>query len=296
MQPALLDLRFTLIAGDSYIDIAQGLSVCNRRLYRQGMNYAVSHIEVRASAPGTLQFAVAGNTWVVHNAWKKMQRCWIEQQSNTRDEECGVGEGIKPRWEDFKVYLDDTQAGGSTLTPMDGDGAGVGNAAIGLGEWDYSKIVWNDDGTVREPFLHIIGGSTVASTVGLITEYERSRSYQSTNASNVLVPDGASDSIYARLHGSDDTYQEIIENMEDDNSSPPYDNDDYVGNTTNGDEPMLVGMTAIEIGTLQGAPVGGFLAQCGLVKVWNGTGANVDCILHLVPGNYKGCLAEPMGQ
>jgi len=44
MQPAQTVLTYTAPDGVSYIDIAEGLSQCNRRAYSQGMEYAVGKV------------------------------------------------------------------------------------------------------------------------------------------------------------------------------------------------------------------------------------------------------------
>jgi len=77
MQPAQTVLSYDCPDGVSYIDIAEGLSKVNRRAYRQGMEYAVGKIVFAYGAnPAAvmnvnLACLTAGNTWVVHNAWKE---------------------------------------------------------------------------------------------------------------------------------------------------------------------------------------------------------------------------------
>ena len=77
MQPAQTVLSYYIGNGTSYIDIAQGLSQVNRRSYRQGMEYAVGKVSFHyvanptAVLNTTIDAYTAGNTWVVHNAWKK---------------------------------------------------------------------------------------------------------------------------------------------------------------------------------------------------------------------------------
>lgn len=89
-QPAHRVLSFNVPAGESYIDIASALSKVNRRLYRQGMQYAIQKIEYSFVAPTDsvtsqhLTAYAAGDTWVVHNAWKKAQAVWLAQQRRTR--------------------------------------------------------------------------------------------------------------------------------------------------------------------------------------------------------------------
>ena len=86
----------------------------------------------------------------------------------------------------------------------------------------------------------------------------------------------------------------------------PYNHDDYPGNDTNSDAPWVQEMQVATAG-LPNATLDGFVAQCGLLKfelkAFDASGSAVDlgsslinCFVHLVPGSYKGVLAEPMGQ
>ncbi len=85
VQPAQRTLLYLMSDGDQWIDIASDLSKVNRRAYRQGMQYAIGKVEFAfAGKPGnadiiSLAAMTAGDTWVVHNAWKKAQAHWLQQ-------------------------------------------------------------------------------------------------------------------------------------------------------------------------------------------------------------------------
>jgi len=308
MQPAHRVLSYLCADGASYIDLAQDLSKINRRLYSQGMSYAVGSIDFMFAAdPGAIisvaaRVSTAGDTWTVHNAWKKAEAHWTAQQRRARRM---IGQSAKPTWEDFKVYLDDAHrsAGNETLIDINGD-------AVGSGEWDYSKLLWEaDDNSIDEMYLHLIGGDVGASGTpalgdwGLILGYQESRS--TVQATDPELPADYSNNMYAKLATDEDLVaDEVASNMEDENDQPPYDHDDYVGNDTNADWPMFQHLAVASVGQPHGI-MPGFVAQCGLLRVDTasilangaaGDAPNVLLNIHLVPGGYKGVLAEPMGQ
>jgi len=304
MQPAQTVLTYTIPDGVSYIDIAEGLSQVNRRAYRQGMEYAVGKVTFGFQGNPVqilnvqLFCQTAGNTWSVHNAWKKAYSVWIKQQRRARRL---VGQSAKPTWEDFKVYLDDAHRAGTKLGVLAGDGG-----AVGTGEWDYSKLVHVDDAEASfdEWYLHIIGGHVADTDKGLILAYQRSRA--TVQAEDPDLPAEYSSNMYAQLAEDVDLAAgEVAENMEDENDEPPYDQDDYPGSDTNSDAPwqqqFAIASTALPVGT-----VPGFVAQCGLIKFELNAHAPADgsdttapstvAMVHLVPGSYKGVMAAPMGQ
>ena len=56
IEPAQRALMFQLPAGASYVDLAHALSKCNRRAYRQGMQYAVDKVVFTFNGHATASF------------------------------------------------------------------------------------------------------------------------------------------------------------------------------------------------------------------------------------------------
>ncbi len=304
VQPAQRVLSFSLPGGDSYVDIADCLSKVNRRAYRQGMKYAIGKIEfgfvVNQSQISVVVLGVktAGDTWVVHNAWKKAQAHWLQQQRRARRL---IGAGAKPAYEDFKVYLDDAHRAGTVCLCVDSE-----NDAVGSGEWEYSVFhVEAEDHSIAEYALHIIGGDVGSTDKGLILAYQNSRA--TVQAENPDLPTEYSANLYAQLADDlDDVAAHVADDMEDENDEPPYDRDDYTGNDTNADHPWIQELQVASAG-LPNATLDGFVAECGLLKfelnAFDANGSPVDLgqsltnvYVTLVPGSYKGVMAKPMGQ
>ena len=317
IEPAVTTMWYTVGTGDSYIDLAKDLSAINRRLYRQGYVYAVQDIQLgmmagmRATDIAQFSFSVVPNTYMTHNAWAKAFRAWRRQQKEITDH---LGP-ISGKWADFKVYLDDSMEDGTILTPTSGDGA-----AISTGEWEHSKLVFDDDGTEREFKMHMIGSSNLTDTneesgIALIEEYADSRAYPNEEPA---VLGAASNTIYAKLMGTDEMSDMLVDNAESDNDLPPYDVDDYYGGAANGDASHPVAIAAVS-GTESVLRIPGFIAPCGLIKVAvnelrlvEGGDANANLTsqsvyavhtseqavigITVAVGPYRGVLATPMGQ
>ena len=305
MQPAQTVLSYFVGNGNSYLDIAEGLSKVNRRAYRQGMEYAVGKVtfgyQANPQAILNVQLNVhtAGDTWSVHNAWKKAFAHWTAQQRRARRL---IGESAKPTWEDFKVYLDDSHRGGTIVQCLAGD-----ESPVSSGEWDYSRLLWEaDDASIDEVYMHLIGGDlgSPPTDFGLILGYQQSRA--TVQPEDPDLPAEYSLNMYTRLAQDQDAVaDEVAQNMEDENDQPPYDHDDYPGTDANSDAAWLQ-----EFGVAApGAPMAvlpGFVAQCGLIKLHLTAHAVADGAVtsgvtslvqvHLMPGNYKGVAALPMGQ
>ena len=318
IEPAVTQLLYLVPDGTSYIDLAKDLSKVNRRLYRQGMTYVIQDVQVglasgmKASDVWTCAFSTSGNSWIVHNAWKKGFAAWRKQTREITD-----SIGIEGKWSDFKVYLDDSMEDGTILEPYAGD-----NAVYQAGEWEHSKLVFDDDGTEREFKMHLIGSSNLADTneesgIGLIQEYADSRSRVRATPSSESE---ASDTIYAKLlgHASDELTDMMVDNVEGDNDSPPYDIDDYPGGAANADAPVPVRFGSVS-GTQTTTTMGGFIVPCGLLKLFTaesaldtngfladastangvyaqGTAATAAVLVTVASGPYRGVLAAPMGQ
>lgn len=327
IEPAVTQLLYMVPDGTSYIDLAKDLSMINRRLYRQGMSYVVQDVQfgigigMRASDVTSLTFSVAGNSWIVHNAWKKAFNVWREQQKKVTD----ALPGTQGKYADFKVYLDDTMEDGTILTPFAGDGANYTG-----GDWDHSRFVFDDDGTERHFKMHLIGTTNLTDTnaesaIGLIHEYSHSR--PNVHISSPDVEAELSDTIYAKLLGTDEMSDILVDQVETFNDVPPYDQDEFPGGETNADAAVPVRFGSVS-GTQTTTSLGGFVAQCGLIKVYNSlsqlsinpgvhmetnagattdhpgplsiyaatTGVTTPIIITLAPGPYRGVLAAPMGQ
>lgn len=312
IEPAVTQLMYDLPDGTSYIDLAKDLSQVNRRLYRQGYTYVVQDIQMHSviglkmTDVSLLEFATAGNSFMVHNAWKKAFAAWRKQVRDNIE-----NQSVQGKWADFKIYLDDVMEDSTILNPLAGDGA-----VYQAGEWAHSQLVFDDDGTERKFKMHLIGSSNLTDTnnesaIGLIEEYQRSR-----RTVQEYDPAGTefSDSIYAKLHGTDEMTDMIVDLVEGDNDQPPYDHDQYPGGDTNADAAVPTRILTCTGG--QGsAMVAGFIAPCGLIQVENSriiqngdflqdaAIVTVDAaseptrvIITMAAGPYRGVLAAPMGQ
>lgn len=315
IEPAATQLYYQIPNGSSYIDIARDLSRVNRRMYRQGMVYAVQDIQVvvatgmKSTDVLNVIFATIPNTWVSHNAWRKGFTTWRTQQNEFAD---GMGASLKGKWADFKVYLDDSMAGGTTLSPYAGD-----SGTWSTGEWAYSNFVYDDAGTTRSPTIHMIGTSTDDSAVGLIEAYADARNYPTSGPTNAAE---MATGFYSQFHtdDSDDLFEDLGNDLRDQNDLPPYDQNDYPGGATNGDAAIISRWTTVN--GAQGSVIApGFIAPCGLIHVSSfeqaldtngfladastangvyaiGSAPTVNVIVTLAPGPYRGVLATPMGQ
>ncbi len=88
------------------------------------------------------------------------------------------------------------------------------------------------------------------------------------------------------------------------NDEPPYSLDNYPGGALNAINPIATDFAVATIGS----PVGlmqPFVAQCGLIRftsvAFDATGSSVtapvlNVRINVMPGNYKGIAAVPMGQ
>jgi len=291
IEPAVLDLKFTTGgSGDKYIDIAKELSKVNRRLYRQGKTYYVAGATLTfagnldpAAHGQYVRIYAAPNSWIVHNAWKKAFAAWKGQQRLAINATSPNAQGT---WADFKVYLDDHHSGGTALPVLDGD-----NAAFSTGEWIYSLMLDEaDDNSLDEQTMHLVGPTVGSSAWGLVHEYQNSRTTVQTD--DPSIPNEASSGMYAQIAtDSNMVTDEVIQNMEADNDSPPYNATAYPGGDTNADcvHELAIGSTAGGLGATKG-----FQAPCGLIMIE--ASADVGVTLHLMPGNYRGVAATPMGQ
>lgn len=299
IQPAQRTLLFQLTpssgAASVNIDLAKCLSAVNRRLYRQGMQYLVESIHWHGTGMQNVSVAAhtLGDTWMVHNAWKKGFNIWKKQRAEALDHL----PGISGKWSDFKIEMDDVVTT-ATIDCVASDGG-----SIAPDEWALSQVFWDDDGTERSPTFTMIGSTDPTTKIGLIQEYHISRSRPQTGSPPVDAD--ASDSIYAKmLPMQDELSDALINDIEIDNDAAPYDATEMPGGDTVADAPyaqrIAVSAAASPVGYMDS-----FTAECGLLRL-NVASKNADfsaaddtpiaLFVTVAPGAYKGVAAVPMGQ
>ena len=316
MQPAVTDLSFKTTPGEAgishlwYVDTARALSRVNRRGYSQSRMYAYQGLtfiwKQNAAALATLEVkvATAGNTWVVHNAHVKGHALWNQMNELVLED----NPSIQGKWADFKIQLSDSVSGVRTLEVLDGAGT-----AYKAGEWDNSKYVMPQhevDPVTGLPIpaveltATLVGGDT-ASKRSLVQAYQESRATVQPTDPN--VPPGMSTSFFNLLTDSGSQEPELADVIEGENDEPPYDTNEYPGSATNADVACIVGYGAISPQEVDGR-IGGFVAPCGLVefqiKGFDAAGnaiadaamPEIELLLHVAPGMYKGVASVPMGQ
>ena len=265
--------------GEVYIDIAKAMSIVNRKLYRQQGLWHVHGVCTYADAqsatiplnkvgvPYTVSISGAPRNWVTRNALVKAFEKWKEQQSKAYN---ASSNSIKPKWQDFKVWLNENHRTSGDLLPISGHMFG-GTDVFTAGEWVRSKIVYelaDAAGAVvqAEPELHILGPDNGTTNKGLIVQYGDSRSL--VQSPDPLTPGNLSDNLYVISEGSlGDQIQEITQNMETDNDEPPYDQVTYPGGSTNGYEPILYSFGANSSTGKRKLTLNGFAAPNGLLEV-----------------------------
>ncbi len=264
-------------SGEVYIDIAKAMSMVNRKLYRQqGLwhvhgvcTYADSDLAAGGTigVPYTVAISGAPRTWVTRNALVKAFEKWKDQQKQAYD---AASTSIKPKWQDFKVWLNDNHRTTGDLIPTSGHMFG-GVDPYTAGEWVQSKIVYERvDGAGNvvqsEPELHILGPDNGTTNKGLIVQYGDSRAL--VQSPDPVTPGNLSTNIYTLSEGAlSAQLEEITENLETDNDEPPYDQITYPGGSSNGNEPLLYSFGANSSTAKRKLTLNGFAAPNGLLEI-----------------------------
>ncbi len=310
-----MNLHYQTGATNNWIDIAQGASIVNRRFYRQGMQYALSGISIQFESntevvAGNLRVETLPTTWVFSNAWHKFFAAWKKQQDEALEE----SESVRAAFNDFKIFMDtahveDFEAGGFNLNdvnliPRAGDTSDLANQ-FDTGEWQASQIVIPNitpdaSGSEVDPaeyYLHGVGfvGADTDPSRGMIAGYAYSRSVPQS-PDPALQPFVTSEfNILRAMFDVGNNNEEVLDNAALRNNDLPYDQDDYPHGGANISGLQLhdnYKLTSTNIGNRLEIP--GLVVPCGLLKITNDTGTAARITLHMVPGHYRGYLAEPM--
>ena len=251
-----------------YIDVAQCLSLMNRKLVRQGQLFRIKGMRVWSSDTDSIRFKVAclPTNWVVRNSWVKSRALWNTMNA-TAAEEAG-GTTIFPKYHDYKVYLNAAHKTDGNIIPVDADGNQLSQTGA---EWVYSEFA--DSGATSDNyFVKMLGAHEVSgdvsnyTTVSIIEAYRQSR--VQPQATDPTLPDDILESPWLKLFGDDDQTSDVITNLNEDNDAPPYPPAVYVGEGTD-DGGFTVGTGTIgkETAAAGITTVNSFVAPLGLLRV-----------------------------
>ena len=326
IQPAVETLTFYLgstgigtenpgfLPGQStyYCDLSQVTSLANRRFYRQGLTWAVGGMRINStnvgpgtvvptgrSPDGTVTVQKLPHTWIMSNSWEKGFRAWRKMVDEATDE----APSIKPKFLDFKVYMDDKHhnlGSGQNILPCVANTNFVtstdGYADATNGEWDYSTFevpVSNADPTgptgnsVTRDVVAVGGnysavGASGNYAVSLIDGYSASRALPDIEAPN--MPDDASSAggsvaqnwLVALFNEGTSQDSEVIQDLETQNTIAPYPFENDGVNTDTmypGGPNQLNGLQMHSIENITGTTVGGVTYlrggsfPCGLIRI-----------------------------
>jgi len=322
LPPAPMKLYFGVNVAEggsstSYISIAHALSRLNRRFYRQGYNYAVANVKITqypslpAASGSTCYVNTLPHTWSTANSWMKSFSLWKRQQ----DEAMALtsSQETVARFRDFKISMEDSHTVGTDLTPVTmGPGRNIGpflpgpltgGSVLPSEEWVGTQIVVPNDGgpgVNTEYLLHMVGPD-IGTSKGMIQGYADSRGVPQSPDPSAATPAVETSWMQEMFDVGGDSSL-ITDNAEFRNNELPYDQVDYPGGALNNVQLETQGFnwnqSTVGINTWSTGP---FTAPCGLIRVdfmsqAQIVGDNNSNIIEvtLVPGRYKGYLAETM--
>lgn len=305
IQPSVLTLKFEIGDGDTrFLDISQCASIASRRFHRQGLSWAVSHFTLRSTIPalnsGTVTIKKIPSTWIASNAWHKAYAHWKAQQDDAVDE-AGAQSSVA-KYRDFKIHANVehvTATFAANLIPIDS----AGNPFL-TGEWSASEIVVPNliadaSGSEVDPYeylLHMVGANAnaAATSRGIIDGYSASRAFpQSPDPVGPAV--GSTQNWMQQMDDVGNDNPEILTNAQYQNDDLPYNQTEYPGSELNAPVLELVHETTMvpAVGTTT-RQLSGTVVPCGLLEITNLSPSPLDLVVHLVPGESRGYLTQPM--
>ena len=302
------------------LDLARELSKHHRTLIRQKQLFTVYGGIYQDSDNSNAYFSTAPHYWVTKSAINRGFKAWKKQLSDTmqnHDFAEGSSSQLKTsKYNDFKIVLDSSHnasaTSSNTLPSLDASGI-----QLPSGEWSYSTLTrprpdQPDSNGVYHQFAsdqfvvqivgdHVSSGTSDAqgdlnySRVSLIKSWLNSRPTKDNNDDSPLnQPNLDADPIFQMfVVGDSDEDQAVIDVINDQNDTPPYDMDKLYGhNGESADAGLNLQMQCIvSPDTNSGvASVAGFQALCGLVRleVTGGTGSTGASLILDVESNGVG--------
>lgn len=289
----------------AYINLARDLSALNRQLFRQTRTYRVKSIRVVDGSPdGSVEMACAPHTWAMKNSLKRAFKRWNEMNAQVLKDQ----PNLKSKWHDFKPYLSSTHmqvyesgTGGEMLIPED-----IGGQKLQYGEWEHSTFESPDatnsvDGYKVGVLGAQVGAPGAIDYVGLIESYGNTRTtVTETPQANTAL---ASDDPLLNLLDAGTQFDEVAENIIDENDLPPYKLNDgsgfgteYVGGQNNMRFPQQFGEVSSNDNRLN--PVYYNIdIPLGVIRLdhqtFTGT-TSFTIMVEIAPGGYKGIHSEAL--
>lgn len=149
---AVVRLAYKLNAGPNLIDLAQGMSITERRHIHQKAVFTVMGGMIVDDAQDTkIKIATAPNNFYTRNAITRGFRAWKAQRAKALGSETGVKAA---KYASYRVKLDAYPS--AYLRPHS-----AGSVQATNGEWDYSDLTSEQGGVTKN--LMIVGNADTAS-------------------------------------------------------------------------------------------------------------------------------------
>jgi hypothetical protein len=286
--------------GQYTIDVAKELSKFHRRLVRQKQLFTVYGGIYQDSQGSNAYLSTAPHFWVTKRSINRGFKAWKKQISDAMNNVADADSSAPLRsgkWSDFKIHLDPQGTSGAPYLSAK-DAAGVDLPA---GEWNYTTLTLprpdiedlSETGYISQSsdqFEMCITGQHTSSGAGTDINYSRVSLIKSWLESRPLPEEGSVDSpndqdtvtfndpLTAMFYTGDaDEDEKIIETIQDENDTPPYDLDKLFGSaysttaSASGADLQMQCLVSPDSNTGV-ASVAGFQALCGLIRI-NVTGS-----------------------
>lgn len=307
-NPTITRLSFELSGdGTKFIDIGRALSALNRKAFRQGVYYYVNSVECYNNEDGFVDLHTLPDTWVTKNAWNRAFKLFQKMNAQVSTP--------RPKYHDFKVYMSDRHRQQGDLNPdVYGITDGTGNTLtenVIPDEWAHSQFVSMDnDGDITTNsqgqtvlnqeadnfYVHMLGGHVGNSdnwtSVGLIKSYADTRREPDQSGDPIIPSEFAADPLVNLFDSSEETINDLVERLDQDNDRTPYDADLYLGEREN--NMVQVARLATSISSGRVSKSSGFCVPFGLICVDPASSISSDyrIVINLAQGTYHGVYAE----
>ena len=295
-SPTITRLSFEFDgASTQFIDIAEALSKINRKFYRQGVYYYVNSVEIYNNETGVVDLHTAPDNWITKNSWNRAFQVF---QKMNRLVGPPLTSGTRPKYHDFKIYLNNRHRTTGTTSPSLYD-INANATPFSNGEWIYSTFTSADDdgdaSQMSDEFkAHLLGDHSGNpnnwDSIGLIKSYAETRARVTPDAPTLDANIPTDPLVNIFDFSSEEQMNDILENLNEENDEPPYNKLTYVGE---GGHMHHVARIGTEVGVGRIGRAAGFCAPFGLICVDpHGVSTAFRVVLNLAVGTYHGVYAE----